>query len=214
MLRNIPYTLAIAFRFQLFKSLWEIYNYKHGGNPSYYAFDPKKLSVRRGNEFEDAFQVFSEEESFFDLADFNIVFTDEFGMREAGIDGGGLFREFIFEVFRKVFNPVFGLFVSTSSGDAWYPNPNSFLTSGESLSYYKFLGVIVGCALSKGILLPVSFSETFMKRLFKISPQFDELNSFDPQLFKNLLLLKQYDGDVSSFGLTFSIVDDSKPCIS
>ena len=214
LLKYIPFTLPLHFRFELFRRLWERHDSMLGFGRSLYDYlagsDSMILNIRRGHEYEDAFQVFLDNKSFYQSKDFRIVFTDELGMREAGMDGGGLFREFLFEIFRTVFSPVFGLFITMEdASESWYPNPNSFLTTGDSLSYYEFLGTLVGCALFVKALLPINFADTFIKRLYNISPQFDELKSFDPQLYKNLLMLKQYTSDISELGLTFSIVDES-----
>jgi hypothetical protein len=37
----------------------------------------------------------------------------------------------------------------------------------------------------------------------------DDLQSLDPELFKNLAFLKTYDGDISDLELTFSVTDMS-----
>lgn len=215
LLKYIPFTLPLHFRFELFRRLWERHNSKVGFGRSLYDYlagpDSMTLNIRRGHEYEDAFQVFLDNKSFYQSKDFRIVFTDELGMREAGMDGGGLFREFLFEIFRTVFSPVFGLFITMEdASESWYPNPNSFLTTGVSLAYYEFLGTLVGCAIFVKALLPINFADTFIKRIYNISPQFDELKSFDPQLYKNLLMLKKYTSDISELGLNFSIVDEGK----
>ena len=45
------------------------------------------------------------------------------GLEEAGIDGGGLFREFLSETLRTGLDPNRGYFVCTADSDL-YPNPN------------------------------------------------------------------------------------------
>jgi len=42
-----------------------------------------------------------------------VSFIDEFGKYEAGIDDGGLFKEFLSELSKVVFDPQKGLFMVT-----------------------------------------------------------------------------------------------------
>lgn len=64
---------------------------------------------------------------------------NQLDMDEAGIDGGGLFREFILQLLETGFDPNRGFFVLTSDGFL-YPNPNiSFLVENYGDHYY-FLG--------------------------------------------------------------------------
>ena len=39
-----------------------------------------------------------------------VIFVDEHGMEEAGVDGGGLFKEFLTQLSKVAFNPIYGLF--------------------------------------------------------------------------------------------------------
>ncbi|KAF5840138.1 hypothetical protein DUNSADRAFT_17621 [Dunaliella salina] len=40
------------------------------------------------------------------------------------------------------------------------------------------------------------------------TPMFDDLRTLDPELHRSLLMVKNYEGDVSDLGLTFSTTDD------
>jgi hypothetical protein len=44
-----------------------------------------------------------------------VTFVDEHGSAEAGIDGGGLFKEFVLTTCRAAFDPSFGLFDETAA---------------------------------------------------------------------------------------------------
>ena len=69
------------------------------------------------------------------------------GVDEAGIDGGGLFREFIWELLKTAFDPNRGLFQSTTD-KLLYPNPFAKkLFQDQEQDYrahYFFLGRILG----------------------------------------------------------------------
>lgn len=53
---------------------------------------------------------------------FRVSFVNAQGLDELGIDGGGLFREFLSEVLKTGFDPNRGYFSTTEDG-LIYPNP-------------------------------------------------------------------------------------------
>ena len=67
---------------------------------------------------------------------------------EHGYDAGGLTREWLENLFEKIIDPSYGLFTTNDSGSVYYPNENSVI-SPYHLNYYKFLGKIMGKALSQ-----------------------------------------------------------------
>lgn len=44
---------------------------------------------------------------------FQVSFINELGVREAGIDGGGLFKDYIDTLAKHAFDPQYGLFKQT-----------------------------------------------------------------------------------------------------
>jgi len=67
------------------------------------------------------------------------------GLDEAGIDGGGIFREFMSELIKTSFDPNRGFFFSTSD-KLLYPNPQARLIIDNFTAHYYFLGRILGKA--------------------------------------------------------------------
>ena len=66
------------------------------------------------------------------------------GLDEAGIDGGGIFREFLNELLKSGFNPNQGLFKTTNEG-LLYPNPAAQMLVGDAFArHYYFLGRMLG----------------------------------------------------------------------
>lgn len=66
------------------------------------------------------------------------------GLDEAGIDGGGIFREFLNELLKSGFNPNQGFFKTTNEG-LLYPNPAAQMLVGDSFArHYYFLGTMLG----------------------------------------------------------------------
>lgn len=67
---------------------------------------------------------------------------------------------------------------------------------------------MVGKALYEGVLLNVAFAPFFITRLQGRPATFDDLATYDAQLHRSLLQVKQYEGDVSDLGLTFEVEQD------
>ena len=128
---------------------------------------------------------------------------------EDGVDGGGLFKEFITLLTTTIFDPNFSFFSETTHDRTSYPNVLSSVNDPEFRKLFYFFGVIVGKALYEGVLLKVRFAKFFLLRLISKSNQFDDLKSLDPQLYSNLLSVKYYDGDVLDLGLTMTTAVDS-----
>lgn len=71
---------------------------------------------------------------------FDSIFCDNrWGQLESGIDGGGLFKEFLTELAKEVFDPARGLWLSTSQNELW-PNPHSYAKEREYLTCVFPLG--------------------------------------------------------------------------
>jgi hypothetical protein len=135
-----------------------------------------------------------------------IEFVDAHGTPEAGVDGGGLFKEFLEEVLREGFAPPAGLFRATADGRL-YPAPGAASTR-EGAARLELLGRMVGKALWEGVLVELPLAGFFLKRLRGAPADVDDLASLDPQLAQNLTLLKHYPGDVAELGLTFTLAEE------
>jgi ubiquitin-protein ligase E3 C len=70
------------------------------------------------------------------------------GLDEAGIDGGGIFREFMSELIKTAFDPNRGFFKCTND-KLLYPNPQAVLLMEGYRNHYFFLGRILGKVSSK-----------------------------------------------------------------
>eukprot|EP00602_Paraphysomonas_sp_CaronLab_P006417 CAMPEP_0185031244 /NCGR_PEP_ID=MMETSP1103-20130426/18610_1 /TAXON_ID=36769 /ORGANISM="Paraphysomonas bandaiensis, Strain Caron Lab Isolate" /LENGTH=1024 /DNA_ID=CAMNT_0027566705 /DNA_START=286 /DNA_END=3360 /DNA_ORIENTATION=- len=142
-----------------------------------------------------------------------VRYVNDFGEDEAGIDVGGLFKDFWTDLSARVFDPSFGLFAMTSD-QLLYPNPNAIALYDESEldSTYEFLGRILGKALFENITVQPQFAHfflAFMMGRYNFTGLVNDLSSLDADLFKNLMFLKTYEGDIRDLGLTFSVTDDA-----
>jgi ubiquitin-protein ligase E3 C len=127
-----------------------------------------------------------------------ISFVSSEGLPEAGIDGGGLFKEFLITFCTQAFNPALGLFRETDSRYL-YPNPMS-----DQLDSFELLGRVVGKALYESILVQPQFANFFLRKLQGRTNFKNELSSLDKHLQDSAHFLKNYSGDFSALSLTFS----------
>ena len=139
--------------------------------------------IRRDYCFEDAYN------QFYDLGEglkepIQISFVDQFGTEEAGIDGGGVTKEFLTSVTSEAFTPSTGLKLFVENDQhLLYPNPATVderkdllrqiggYQDGSSewteqirdlLRRYEFLGRVVGKCLYEGILIDIHFAPFFL----------------------------------------------------
>lgn len=71
---------------------------------------------------------------------------DTFGDIEAGVDGGGLFKDFMECLIKECFDPRIGLFKATPD-EKLYPNPAAATVEPQALQLFEFIGKMVGKAL-------------------------------------------------------------------
>ena len=205
-LENMPFFIPFATRVQIFREFvradqeirrngfvdpdqWRMAVMHHGfGGGSTMAsrdqyIQSHSAKVRREQVFEDAY------EQFYPLGEglkepIQITFVDQFDTPEAGIDGGGVTKEFLTSVTNEAFfKPTEGdeLFVENDQ-HLLYPNPElvdkrkNFLDQAglkegsaewneairELLHRYEFLGRVVGKCLYEGILIDIHFAPFFL----------------------------------------------------
>lgn len=137
-----------------------------------------------------------------------VTFINAEGMEESGIDAGGLFKELWTALAGVVFDPAYGMFRVTEAG-AMYPNPDSALCAGvPDDAAFEFVGRVLGKAMFEGITIGPQFARFFLHKLLGRAVNLHYLSSLDPELYKSLMFLKTYDGDVADLALTFTVSGD------
>ncbi|KAI0009202.1 hypothetical protein F4779DRAFT_617898 [Xylariaceae sp. FL0662B] len=258
-LRNMPFVIPFDVRVQIFRQFVYLDKSKRrGGNvdPDRWRLsvisgergfnDPSvrgrdilgrhTARVKRGEVFNDAF------DQFYSLGEglkepIQITFVDQFDQPEAGIDGGGVTKEFLTSVTDEAFKPDpdgHNLFV-TNNQNLLYPNPTAFDDRAELLRSlglsesdaewknnmlnlsrrYEFLGRVVGKCMYEGILIDKAFAGFFLLKWSssgQSSPtdyraNLNDLRELDPELYQGLINLKNYPGDVQDLSLDFTITD-------
>ena len=74
-----------------------------------------------------------------------VRFINEQGLDEAGIDQHGVFKEFLEETIKKVFDPSLNLFKGTKD-NRLYPSSTSFVQENHLL-LFEFVGRMLGKAV-------------------------------------------------------------------
>ncbi|KAI8040542.1 ubiquitin-protein ligase E3B isoform X1 [Drosophila gunungcola] len=140
-----------------------------------------------------------------------VRFINQQGLHEAGIDQDGVFKEFLEETIKKVFDPSLNLF-KTTSDQRLYPSPISYVQDNH-LQLFEFVGRMLGKAVYEGIVVDVPFASFFLSQLLGQTQQalyscMDELPSLDNELYRSLTFIKHYKQDVADLNLTFSVDQD------
>lgn len=206
-LQNMPFFIPFETRVKIFREFVKLDMIKRRGvdDPELWRFrmmhrpdaqdsiDKHSARIHRENEFEDAF------EAFYELGaglkePIQITFVDKFGAVEAGIDGGGVTKEFLMSVTNRAFIPseemgYVPLFI-TNEQHLLYPNPAALDEFTEwilkkpeyaelpperiafglkksvklVLRLYEFLGRIIGKCMYEGILIDVNFAPFFLRK--------------------------------------------------
>ncbi|KAK9109074.1 hypothetical protein Sjap_017134 [Stephania japonica] len=167
---------------------------------------PLRISVRRAYILEDSYNQLRMRAT----QDLKGRLTVHF-QGEEGIDAGGLTREWYQLLSRVIFDKGALLFTTVGNESTFQPNPNSVYQT-EHLSYFKFVGRVVGKALFDGQLLDVHFTRSFYKHILGVKVTYHDIEAIDPDYFKNLKWL--LENDISDIlDLTFSIDADEEKLI-
>ncbi|KAG8682736.1 hypothetical protein FRC09_016555, partial [Ceratobasidium sp. 395] len=129
------------------------------------------------------------------------------GNEEAGIDGGGVFKEFLTSLAKETFDSDRGLWLANKQQEL-YPNPHPYAKEATQLEWFRFIGRVLGKALYEGILVDIAFAPFFLAKLLGRQSYIDDLASLDPELYQGLMFLKNYKGNPEELSLNFTVTDE------
>ncbi|CAH1264453.1 HUWE1 [Branchiostoma lanceolatum] len=157
------------------------------------------VHVRRDHVFEDSFRELHRRTPEELKNRLYIVFEGEEGQ-----DAGGLLREWYLIISREIFNPNYALF-TISPGDrvTYRPNPSSHCNPNH-LSYFKFVGRVIGKAIYDNKLLECYFTRSFYKHILGKNVKYTDMESEDYQFYQGLTFLLENNIEESGLELTFS----------
>ncbi|KAL4073187.1 hypothetical protein V8B97DRAFT_2022994 [Scleroderma yunnanense] len=203
LLNNIPFAIPFETRVHIFRLFIRndmeqrgFYRFSYAGRV--------EVSVRRGHIAQDGYDKLLGVDLRAPIA---ITFIDQFGEPEAGIDGGGVFKEFFTSLCKEAFDTDRGLWLETKQNEI-YPNPHSYASESHQLTWYRFIGRILGKALYEGILVEVAFAGFFLAKWLGKQSFLDDLASLDPELYNGLIFLKNYQGKVEDLSLNFTVATE------
>uniref|UniRef100_A0A670ZYI8 Ubiquitin-protein ligase E3B n=1 Tax=Pseudonaja textilis TaxID=8673 RepID=A0A670ZYI8_PSETE len=170
------------------------------------------ITIRRSRMLEDGYEQLRQLSQNAMKGVIRVKFVNDLGMDEAGIDQDGVFKEFLEEIIKKVFDPALNLFKTTSGDERLYPSPTAYIHE-NFLQLFEFVGKMLGKAVYEGIVVDVPFASFFLSQLLGhhhsiFYSSVDELPSLDSEFYKNLTSIKRYEGDTSDLGLTLSYDED------
>lgn len=205
LLRVAPYLVPFSARAKIFQCWVAMERDMANGGQSFFPTSGRSVSVRRKFIFEDAFRELNNLGPEL-KATIRVKFIDEHGLEEAGIDGGGVFKEFMYEVLRRGFSPfLYGLFKATSDGHL-YPHPDAPIANENFKVQFAFLGRLLGKAIFDGVLVDIPLARFFMSKILGQFYYPSDLKSLDPELHKNMKYLKNCPKDmVEDLGLNFTV---------
>ncbi len=148
-----------------------------------------KLNVRRESIFLDSYKsMFFKTPDEIKYAKLDINFRGE-----AGVDAGGVTREWFQVLSRQMFNPDYALFTPVASDKTtFHPNRTSW-ANPEHLSFFKFIGRIIGKAIYDGKFLDCHFSRAVYKRILGKSVSLKDMETLDLEYYKSLLWMLEND---------------------
>lgn len=147
------------------------------------------ISVRRDQVFLDSYRaLFFKSRDEFRTSKLDVNFKGE-----AGIDAGGVTREWYQALSRQMFNPDYALFTPVASDEnTYHPNRISYINP-EHLSFFKFIGKIIGKAIYDGCFLDCHFSRAVYKRILGRSVSLKDMETLDLEYFKSLMWMLEND---------------------
>ncbi|KNC23411.1 hypothetical protein FF38_00766 [Lucilia cuprina] len=127
---------------------------------------------------------------------------------EEGLDYGGVAREWLHLLSREMLNPQYGLF--QYSRDDHYTlqiNPDSGVNP-DHLSYFHFVGRILGIAVFHGHCLDGGFTTPFYKQLLNKPITLSDIEGVDPELHRSLTWMLE-NNITNVIESTFSVENNS-----
>lgn len=138
-----------------------------------------------------------------------VTMINKHGAREAGIDGGGVFKEFLDDLIKEAFHSdvqaeVPLLFAETPM-HTLAVNVD-LLPEKDTLSHYEFLGRVLGKSVYESILVEPQFCLPFLNQLLGKQNTLEDLKNFDLEFYNNLMKLRTLsESEILGMGLTFEL---------
>ncbi|KAL4932739.1 E3 ubiquitin-protein ligase TOM1 [Aspergillus undulatus] len=159
------------------------------GNEPRHPHPPLQLAVRRDQVFLDSFRsLYYKSADELKHGKLNVRFHGE-----EGVDAGGVTREWFQVLARGMFNPDYALFTPVAADKTtFHPNRLSAINP-EHLTFFKFIGRIIGKALYEGRVLDCHFSRAVYKCILSRNVSIKDMETLDLDYYKSLLWMLEND---------------------
>lgn len=210
-LRAMPFVIPFLQRVEMFSELIHQGKQQSGRDP--FRRDVHNLIVHRSTIYEDGFSGLSPAKAPDLRNHIRVQMVNWAGLDEAGIDGGGIFREFLSELLQTAFDPARGFFTTTHE-QLLYPNPLAPLLYPNNFhDHFYFIGRICAKLIYEGLLAELRFADFFLVQWLGASGDslldLEYVKSYDPMVHANLNYLKRCaPTEVESLDLDFSVLVD------
>ncbi|CAG8645654.1 10326_t:CDS:2, partial [Scutellospora calospora] len=182
-LNLLPHTIPFETRLDIFREFLQ------KNDPFSIGWSDVVIKIRRDHVLEDGYKQLGGLTTTQIKGQIRVMFVNETGIDEVGVDQGGPFKEFITQLISEAFDPDCGLFAVTPDGSL-YPNPHC---TTSKLPLYTFLGRMIARAMKEKILLDSQFAEFFLSKISGRAVFLEDLIGWNNELWKNLIFLKRYD---------------------
>ena len=162
-LREIPFVFSFTDRVKMWQQWILNDKMQQQGEANFLRGPSIQVMIRRNYIYEDAFDKLSLENGMNNVNSLTVklfyIFclftepnlrwkmrvqlTNAVGLDEAGVDGGGIFREFLSELLKTSFDPNRGFFRLTHD-NLLYPNPGVAVLVSDFPAHYYFIGRMLG----------------------------------------------------------------------
>eukprot|EP00052_Salpingoeca_macrocollata_P020421 m.171547 g.171547 ORF g.171547 m.171547 type:complete len:1020 (-) comp21262_c0_seq1:44-3103(-) len=127
---------------------------------------------------------------------------------EAGLDYGGLSREWFFLLSHEILNPMYCLFqYSNHNNYTLQINPSSGVNP-EHLDYFRFIGRFIAMAVFHERFIDNGFTVAFYKQLLDRPLSLKDMESVDEEYYNSLVWILENNVDEAMLGTTFSVDQD------
>ncbi|EJD02952.1 uncharacterized protein FOMMEDRAFT_107991 [Fomitiporia mediterranea MF3/22] len=148
-----------------------------------------QVNVRRSRVFEDSFHAFQHKTG--DQIKYGKLSVRFYA--EEGVDAGGVTREWFQILARQMFNPNYALFEPCAADRQTYQPNRASEINPDHLSYFKFVGRVIGKAIYDGRLMDAHFARSLYRMLLGKRVDYRDVEWVDPDYYKSLCWILEND---------------------
>ncbi|KAF8750975.1 hypothetical protein RHS01_08862 [Rhizoctonia solani] len=151
-----------------------------------------QLNLRRPHVFEDSFQNLQRKTGEqIKYGKLSVRFYNE-----EGVDAGGVTREWFQILARQMFNPDYALFQPCAADKLTFQPNRASMVNPEHLSFFKFVGRVIGKAIYDGRLMDAHFARSLYRQILGKPVDYRDVEWVDPDYYKSLIWILENDPTV------------------